>query len=358
MGKAGNSVGAQGRRFAPEGVIPPGPTTSPPPLLLLLLLFTSACGGRSPNPDEASAPTGPRAASNLSAASVPIPSSPQRIITLAPNLTEIVFALGAGDRVVGVSQYCNHPPEARLKPRVGALIQINYESLRALEPDLVILLPGQHEVAARLAGLGVATLTVKSESIATIYSGVRTLGAALGLGAKADSLVADRERGVAAMKERLASRGDARPKPKVLLVVGRNPGTLQQIYACGSDNYLNELMEMIGAENALGQTPVPWPVVGKERLLQIDPDVILDASVLDQLGDDRKGAPAPPEDVKFHMAAWGQLPELRAAREGRIIPLTDPRLMSPGPDFLDYADALELAVYGPAPASRPASHRE
>lgn len=331
----------------------PNRTSVPPALILGAVLWATLALACAPD-----AGTSPRPQPAPPAAQSP---HPQRIVTLSPNLTELVFALGAGDRVVGVSQYCNYPPEARTKPRVGALVQMDYEKLRSLEPDLVVLLPGHHEVAARLARLGIGSITIKSESIETIQAGLRAVGRRLGIEDRAEEVIADQNAQMLALRERILARRGDQPRPRVLFVVGRNPGSLQQIYACGSGNYLDELLGLVGADNVLGKTDIPWPVVNKERILELDPDVILDSSALDHVDATAKDASGENARLKSHMAAWSQLPGLRAAREGKITPMVEGRLMVPGPGFVEYAAAIETAIFGStdaAPQRAPHSPRD
>lgn len=296
--------------------------------LLGLFLYMSAfaCGNRE----------GARAPDSVPVS--PTDSIPRRVITLAPNLTEMVYTLGAEDLLVGVTQYCKYPPEAREKPKVGALVNINYERILELEPDLVVLLPSHAKVQGELERLKIRTVTIRTESIADIYAGLERLGKILGHEEAA-------RRGVEELKVKLSSvgarhvSGDSRagPPPRVLLVVGRNPGTLQQIYACGSGNYLDEMIRLVGAVNALGETSSPWPVVSKEAILKMDPDVILDGSLLEGSAQTQDGS---------HMDAWKQLDSLGAVRKGRLVALRDEHLLAVGPGSLAMAGELEEMIFG------------
>lgn len=262
-------------------------------------------------------------------------SEPKRIVSLAPNFTEIVYALGAEDSLVGVTPYCRFPPEARQKPRVGALVGTDYEKLLSLNPDLVILLPGHADVARELNRLSIRTITIRTESIADILAAIETLGATLGRSDEAAALVADIEQVFEAIRLE-AARRSAQSKPRVLFVIGRNPATLQQIYTCGSDSYLNELIELVGAVGAIEESSLPWPVIGKETILKIDPDVILDGSI-------RQGDAPVEGDV--HMEAWNQLDVLSAVRNGRVVAVTDEHIMIPGPWIAEAARALSGWIF-------------
>ncbi len=267
---------------------------------------------------------------------------PRRIVSLAPNLTEMVYALGAQDRLVGVTQYCKFPPEAREKPKVGALVNMNYERLLALGPDLVLLLPGHAQVERELKRMGLPTLTVRTESIEDILAALLTVGRALGLESRAQERVDELKGRLAAVEARVrpptpADASSAAP-PRVLFVIGRNPGTLQQIYACGQASYLGQLLEAAGAVNAVGSTASPWPVINKETLLKLDPDVILDGSLY--------GGEEAAVDSAVHMAAWDQMGTLSAVRAGRVIPVANERLLIPGPGVADGVEELRRLIAG------------
>lgn len=276
------------------------------------ILLAAACGGSAPE----GAPLEPA-------------GQVRRVVSLVPALTEMTFALGEGDRLVGVSDYCKYPPEALEKPRVGALINLDYEHLLSLQPDCVLLRPEQEEMARRLGALGVASVRLPLNSIAESKAAILRLGDLYGCADKAIALRDSVERELA--DARSASRrafgegtepDGADPRPTVLFVVGRNPGTLQQLYAAGTGSFLDELISAAGGRNVLEGTALPWPVVSKESILALDPDVIFDSAYISlNAGGD---APDP-------LLPWQQLSALRAVREGRIIALDDEHMMIPGP---------------------------
>lgn len=265
---------------------------------------------------------------------------PKRVISLAPALTETIYALGAEDLLVGVTPYCKFPPAAQSKEKVGALVDVSYEKLRSLDPDLVVLLPGQAEDARKLAKLGIRTMTFRTETTADIYALAENMGEALGRRERAAALVGEMKSGVGRLEESARARmAGGAPRPRVLFVVGRDPGTLKQIYACGSGNYLDELIRAVGAENVLGQSAVPWPVVSKEAILKLDPDAILDGSLYEGQGPDSESS----------MKAWAQMDMLSAAKNGRVVAIRDEHLMIPGPGFVECAARLAKAIFGPEP---------
>src|SRR5688500_12074017 len=201
------------------------------------------------------------------------PKIPARIISLAPSTTETLFALGLGDRVVGVTRYCEFPPEARSKPSIGGYYDPNYEAVVDARPDLIITLPEHVEVRRELQKLGLAFLTVDHRKVPGILESVETLGAACGVPEKAAALRAD----LAARIRELAARTAGRPCPRVLGSIGRMAGdeSMTRITACGRGGFYDELIGLAGGVNAF-EREVSFPAISPEGLLAARPDVIID----------------------------------------------------------------------------------
>lgn len=257
----------------------------------------------------------------------------RRVISLVPALTEMTYALGEEARLVGVSHYCRFPAEARQKPRVGALINADYEHILSLQPDCMLLRPEQQEVAQRLAAYGIPSIRLQLHSIADVRAAIIRLGELYAAPDAArrvlDSMEADLREAADSAREAFGDPEypDRPPwRPRVLFVVGRNPGTLQQIYAAGTGSFVEEIVEAAGGLNVLENSALPWPVVGKEAILSLDPDVIVDGSFIDRAGD----APSP-ESQTERLLPWQQLSVLRAVREGRVLALEDDHMLIPGP---------------------------
>jgi len=238
----------------------------------------------------------------------------RRIVSLTPSVTEILFAIGAGDRVKGVTKWCDYPPEAARLPRVGDFVLPDLETLLVLEPDLVILAPTGHLLRASydsLVELGLPVLVVWNNTIAETLQAVRTIGSTIRLDREGESLAAELADGLERERSRLSG---ARPQ-KVLWLMGRNP-----LIAVGEETFQQELLDAAGAENAaagLGR----WPSVTLEFVLKADPDVIIDSSM------DRSGAKDDSSAVSF----WESFPTMKAVRTGRVVALRHDSLYRPGP---------------------------
>jgi iron complex transport system substrate-binding protein len=200
-------------------------------------------------------------------------SAPERIIALAPSAAETVHALGLGERVVGVGEYVQWPPELAAKPRLGGLFNPDFESIVALRPDLAILLEGEESLRERLEAVGVEVLTVPSDSLGDVERAVELVAARCGV----------RERGDEVLKqwrlELLPQPLSLEPEEGVLsvaLVVGRDPQRLGDMVVAGPDTFFDELLGRLGALNAFGDVTARYPQIGVEEILRRQPDVVLE----------------------------------------------------------------------------------
>ncbi len=239
-------------------------------------------------------------------------AAPQRIISLSPSITETLFALGAGDRVVGVTQFCDRPGEAKAKPKVGGIINPDLEAIVVLKPDLVIAQKSQ-AVAPRLGGLGIATLEIRNANIRELMHSYAEIGAAIGAGSQAQKLLAELEAKIKWMKQ--ATRKVKRVK--VLLVVDRNP-----LYVAGGKTFIDELIALAGGKNIFGDSRAPYPQVSLEEIMTRAPEVIIEVIVMpgDKEPVKSKGRPG--------WERWGMIP---AVASGRIYNMKDDSLLRPGP---------------------------
>jgi iron complex transport system substrate-binding protein len=273
-------------------------------LLLAVLLGALPAGcGRSSNP----AP-GRRGA------------APARVITLAPNLTEIVFAVGAGKTLVGVSEYSDFPPEARSLPRVGGL-EVSAERVVSLRPDLVLATPegnAKGPVTA-LAAAGVPVLAVPGGSLAAVIDGIRVVGRRLDRRESADRLAADLERRLDAVRARVARlRGN---RPRAVLLVWPDPPQ-----AAGKGTFLNDLLVEAGAQNLLSGRE-GWPLVSPEWLATAPIDVLV-------IPDSEQTRPAYDRAFKTGPLSRGTV------AAARVVRIEESVLTRPGPRVFDALEEL------------------
>lgn len=283
----------------------------------------------------------PRGRTSITAATA---NGAQRIVSLAPAITETVFALGAGPDVAGVSQYCDYPPEVARLPKVGTFITPNIEAIAGLRPTIVIGLESSSDLREirALKAMGFRTLMVNDDSIAGIETSIRAIGDAIGRAPQAQALLARIGLKFAAIEERL--RGV--PARRVLMVVGHQP-----MVAVGRGTYLNELLTMAHATNIADAAAQTWPRLSLEFIIATRPDVILDG----QMGSD----PRSPSTF------WAKYPTIPAVRDHRVLGYPDDPTLHPGPRIVQtlellarliHPEAFARAAVPPTPIARDFDH--
>ncbi len=197
-----------------------------------------------------------------------------RAVSLAPSITEILFALGLGDRVIGVTHYCDYPKAALNKPKVGGYTQPNYETIASLKPDVVFLLEHHRGVMDNLDRLGVHWQMLDSRSVAAVLQSMRTVGRLMGVEAKATALTASLTERLERVKQSVAGA----QRPRVLVSIGRSMGTalLTDVFIAGPGSFFDEVITLAGGINAYRGTVVQYPKLSAEGILSLNPEVIID----------------------------------------------------------------------------------
>lgn len=242
-----------------------------------------------------------------------LPAQPDRIVSLAPNLTEILFALGLGEKVVAVSSDSDFPPAAAEKTKVGTFWQPNTEAVIDSRPDLVITLwfEQQRSVAESLKRVGYPVLTLKIQKIEELLTAIEEIGAAVGAQERAAQLVKHIVNRVRGLQSELGSR----PRVKVLWVVQTEP-----LRVAGRDTFVNELIQLAGGENAIGPTLSQYPQIGTEELLACGAEVIIQSAMgkTDMAGQQRA--------AQIFWSRWASLPAVKNNRIHVVEPDTILRL--------------------------------
>jgi iron complex transport system substrate-binding protein len=263
---------------------------------------------------------------------------PQRIISLVPAATEMLFAVGAGPRVVAVSSYDRYPPEVTKLPSVGALIDPNVERILSLKPDLVIIYGSQTDLKQQLARAGIAVFDYRHAGLADVAETIRAIGARTGNGAQADAVASRIEHDL----DGIRSKVRALPKPQTLLVFGREPGSLRGLYASGGIGFLNDMLDVAGGANVFADVKLQAVQASTEQVLAARPDVILETRA--------SNAGFPPGQRGAELDAWKTLASVPAVKNGRVIFLFDDRIVVPGPRVAEgtllMAKALHPEAFG------------
>jgi iron complex transport system substrate-binding protein len=255
---------------------------------------------------------------------VRIAAPAQRIVSLAPSITETLFALGAGGQVRGVTDFCTYPPEAQSKPRVGGLTNVNTEAILALKPDLVVMsMEGNtREDFVKLQSFSVPIFISNPRTLEGIYKSIADLGLLAGRLEEAERLLSGmRRRADSVLRERQPNR------KSVLLIVSLRP-----LIVAGVGSFLGELLEMAGGRNVAAAAKSAYPQFSREDILVHDPEVIV---ILSDLMKDL-------EDVTGLYPEWHRL---RAVRERRVYRIDADILSRPGPRVIDGLVALSHALH-------------
>lgn len=205
----------------------------------------------------------------------PLPTGADRIVSLAPNLTEILFALGLEKEISRVTLDSDYPPAAAQKPKIGTFWQPNIEAVIAAKPDLVITL-GFHQqknIAERLKRIGYNTLTVNIEKVNDLFKAIEKIGGATGKQLQANELATN----IRKKLDRLSFLVGTEEKVRVLWVVQKEP-----LRVAGRDTFANEMIELAGGENAIGPTLHKYPPIGAEQVIVCDADVIIEPAMYQQ----------------------------------------------------------------------------
>lgn len=280
-------------------------------VLTLLAIATCACVGVSAQGNGAS------------------PRAPARIVSTSPSITETLFALGLGDRVVGVSTYCRFPAEVAALPKVGAFLKPDAERIAGLRPDLVVIHDLSNGVDRRLTSLHIPFVTVERDSMASVFVSIRTIAQAAGVRERGEALVRNIEQQISTLREAARTRA----RPRVLFIIGRRPGALADLVAVGPGSYLDGLIEVAGGQNVMAIAGQPeYPRISMETVLRLDPDVIIDTVDMGDTDAERRQRQAINERL------WNAYGMLTAVKMRRLHAATTDALVVPGPRIAEAAE--------------------
>ncbi|MHC4460661.1 MAG: ABC transporter substrate-binding protein [Planctomycetota bacterium] len=259
------------------------------------------------------------------------PNKPQRIVSLAPNLTEILFALGLGERIVAVSSDSDHPPVAANKNKVGTFWQPNTEAIIASKPDLVITLrtrtDQQKAVADSLKRLRFKVLTLKMEKITELLTAIQKIGMATDCEQRSGELV----KNISNQLNLLQSKVSLTDKVKVLWVVQVEP-----LRVAGRNTFINELIELAGGENAIGTTIQQYPPISSEELLACGAETIIQSAM---------GTSDIPGQQQAAEAFWSKFAALPAVKNNRIYVIEPDTTLRLGPRLPQGAETIARCLH-------------
>ena len=272
-------------------------------ILLLLPLLFAGCG-TVPDDNTPQTETGfPVVIEDAFGKEVKIENPPERIVSIAPSQTEILFALDLGEKIVGVTNWCNHPEEAKTKTRVGDM-HLDFETIVSLKPDLVVGIRSmQEDNLLRLEKLGLKVLAIEPKGIEGTLEAIETLGRATGKSTKAKEIIGE-------IQDQLGRIKAKTPKPKVLIVLDLDP-----LFTVGPGSLQHDLLELAGGENIASSTNNPWPQLAEEVVIEQNPDVILFTEA----------------GLKERILAKPAWQNLKAVKSGAIYTVESDLISRPGP---------------------------
>ncbi len=273
-------------------------------------------------------------ASALPAAADPPPDkSTTRIVSLVPSLTELAFTLGAGDQVVGVSDYCHYPAEATSRPSVGGLVNPGLEATLRLRPTIVLLYRSQTDFASRLRQLGIDSELYQVDALSDMYDAIGHLGAVTGKTSAAATLATDIKSALEKVKQENASAGDTQASAVPgIVVVSRDPAGLRGMYQAAAGNFLGELFEIAGGRLVVSG----GAAITREEIIRANPSIIIDMSG----GDTNANAGTPRPNV----GPWAELTTVRAVQSGQVYQWNNTHAMLLGPSVVNTVRQMKRMV--------------
>ena len=256
---------------------------------------------------------------------------------MAPSITETLYALGLGDRVVGVARDCHYPPEVeKVKEtgNVGGYYDPNIEAILALKPDLVIMLEEQAQALPNFEKLGLETLVVSHQTVKGIIESFSIIGGKCGRGPEGRRMARDLQNRVDRIRERTRNL----PRPRVLFVLDRTfgRGQLSDLYVAADDSYIDTIIDWAGGQNAYSRRGVRYPVVSTEGIMSLNPDVIVDLvppGLVQQLG------------RQSLLDDWNDVKTVAAVKNHRVLIFDQDYACVPGPRFLQLVEDLAQQIH-------------
>lgn len=289
------------------------------PLLLALMLLFSCFSTRLPE--------------TVAGTSVPTPvetaTHDTTIVTLAPNLTEIVFLLEQGHRIKGVSNFDTWPEPVRTLPKLGGYFNPDIEGLLRLKPDLIFLLQGRSDLKSRLETFGFSVWEFRCETLQDIRSAIIGIGRILGVEKTAEARVVSMDADLAAVRLKMEK------PPRVMVCVGMTEGLLQNLYVAGGKSFHHDIIDAIGAANVFAGSSQAYFAVNRESVIAAQPDIILDLIPGESLNETRR---------RERLSTWDGLGSVPAVRHHRIIFLNDDYISIPGPRVTRIAELFSRHI--------------
>jgi iron complex transport system substrate-binding protein len=262
----------------------------------------------------------------------PAPAPARRVVSLVPAVTEMIYAIGGGDRVVGVSSFDSFPAEVQRVTRVGGLLDPDLERIFALRPDLVVIYASQDDLRKQLERVNIRVFEYSHAGLPQVLSVIESVGGELGLANRAASTIAEMRRRLDAVRRQV----EGLPRPRTLLVFGRERGALRAVYASGGRGFLHDLLELAGGVDVLEHVDRENVQASTELILGLAPEAIVEI---------HGGETLSAAEADRERRVWDGLPGLPAVQRGRVHILSGQELVVPGPRVVIAAERLARALH-------------
>ena len=257
---------------------------------------------------------------------VTFPFPPKRIVSLAPNITEILFSLGLDEEIVGVSIHCNFPEKAKTKPRVGSYISLDYEKITSLNPDLIVATGAGNtrDMVDRLGKLGFPSYVIYPKNFNDILKSMLHIGEVVNRGKEARGITEEMKK----RSQRVIDLTKGLPRPKVFIQIGDGP-----IVTVGKGSFADDLIRLAGGENIAGKEKEVYPRFGMEEILKRSPEVIVISSM------------NPKGDYQKILQEWNRWETIPAVKNGRIHLIDSDLLDRPSPRIINGLEELAKVLH-------------
>jgi iron complex transport system substrate-binding protein len=253
----------------------------------------------------------------------------ERIVSTAPSVTETLFAMGLGSRVVGDTIFCNYPPEAAKLPKIGSLLHPDVEAIVALHPDLVVVQNKYRSLPEQLDRLHIKYVEVPSDDLNGIFAGAREIGRAAGASQAAEQLISSMQSRFDRVRKRVAGL----PKPRAAFIVGHTGNRLEGLIAGAAHSYFADLIDIAGGVDIFADAASPYPRISLEEILSRNPDVILELT-----GEEK-------EKQDQVVRLWSEHRSIRAVVNGRVYPIPPGPFLIPGPRAAEAVETLAQLLH-------------
>ncbi|MEN8222873.1 MAG: helical backbone metal receptor [Acidobacteriota bacterium] len=246
-----------------------------------------------------------------------------RVISLSPSITEILFELGAGDKIVGNTKFCNYPPAAVPIRNIGGYLDINLEMIIELKPDIIFHYPEHFRKIKKLSQY-TKLVQVSHKSINDMTDSIKIISRELGISKKGITLTGK----ISKQLDRVRMKVKKEQKRKIIIIIGRDPNQLRNITIIGKGDFLNEIIKISGGENAY-KGEITYPSVSIESLIKMDPELIIEFSFSEN-----------PPSKEATLSLWNEFPYIKAVKNNNIHVISDDYWVRPGPRIGKIAESM------------------